>query len=865
MRAVVAAIVGTTAAVASAAQSNSCGIPDIDRVRAEVAATRTIAESARSRLSHLYSWFRLLNNQGCDLSAFEPIRLRLKRGETPRPDYLAAVTADLAAIDEGYRVLERIQADVAGHRVAEKVGARSPDTLASKTKSSDWALFHGGAAQTGYTDDPGPARGDVAWRAPIGHAWSAKPTIEGDRVYVAAPGMFVVAYALDRTTGAAVWKSRQNGLNLYGTPRVCSGAVVLPDRIVVREAGSGGENGLARHLVHIDKATGKILREEAAGHVDYRRSHAPVTGDERFLVFPRGLQSIQNRPPLVQMLDTVVCMDTRTDARLWELRVGDVFGESVLDGDRVYVSAEPGVLYALDVTGTQRIAWRYAAGAPLRGTPAVSGDSVYVGANDGTFVALDKATGRRRWTFRTATAEPRAFVFFSTATEADGRVYVGTADRTLYCLDAKTGALVWTREVGDWIRSRPLVVGRRVFVATLDGRITALNESGGELWKRQLAEHPIFSDLVGDTRGLLVASSDLYLHSLDPESGAVQWRHSLLESAEVDGRRVLADTVAGGADYQSSPTVANGTVFIGGPDHFVRAFDAASGRERWRFETSGQVSASPIVAEGRVFFGQQGGDKNFYTVDAATGQLVWRRTLGWAWVGAGFSEGNLFIGTVEGEIHCVRAHDGHVLWTHATNGGVYPHPATDADNVYTGSWDGQVLALDKRTGRVRWAFYLGGSPDSAAPVLHDGKIFVQALGRNLHALDAKTGREVWRYDVPAGWRMNGTPAARGDRILASIYIDNNGAPCGATMMAMDVVTGKILWRQSYGGSLTGAAIARDRAFFASTNHPFVSCTDLEGNLLWRRRIGGLVYESCPAISGSRLYVLAADQYLYALE
>ncbi len=847
------------------AQPAPSGSLDIDRVRAEVAATRTTAADARSRLSLLYSWFRLLNNQGCDLEVFEPVRLRLKRGETARPDYLAVGTSDLAAVDEGYRVLEVIQADPERHRIAEKSGAPRATTSVAGAGRTDWPLFHGNAAQTGYTDDPGPARGDIAWRVPIGHGWTAKPSIEGDRVYVATPGMYVIAYALDRSTGAVVWKARQNGLNLYGTPRVCSGAVVLSDRIVVREAGSGGETGTARHLVHIDKATGKILRKEASGHVDYRRSHSPVTGDERFLVFPRGLQSIQNKPPLVRMLDTIVCMDTRTDTRLWESRVGEIFAEPVLDGHRVYVSAEPGVLYALNATGAQRVAWHYAAAAPLRATPAVSGDAVYVGANDGTFVALDKTTGRPRWTFRVGNTEPRASVLFSAAVEADGRVYVGAADRRIHCLDARSGALVWSRELGDWVRSRPLVIGRRVFVATLDGRMTALDEAGNTVWTRPLAEHPIFSDLTGDVRGLLVASSDLQLHSLDPANGTTQWRHSLLESAEIDGRRVLADTIAGGADYQSSPTVANGLVFIGGPDHFVRAVEAATGRERWRFETSAQVSAAPIVAEGRVYFGQQGGDKTFYAIDTTTGRPVWQRALGWTWAGAGFSGGNLFVGTVEGGIHCVRARDGQILWTHETNGGVYPNPATDDKNVYTGSWDGHVLAIDQHTGSVRWAFHLGGSPDSAAPVLYDGKVFVQALGRNLHALETETGREVWRYDVPAGWRMNGTPAAHGGRILASIYIDNNGAPCGATMIALDATTGRTLWRHPFGGSLTGAAIARDRAFFASTNHPFVSATDLEGNLLWRRRIGGTVYESCPAISGDRLYVLASDQFLYALE
>ena len=82
--------------------------------------------------------------------------------------------------------------------------------------------------------------------------------------------------------------------------------------------------------------------------------------------------------------------------------------------------------------------------------------------------------------------------------------------------------------------------------------------------------------------------------------------------------------------------------------------------------------AQPIVVEGRVYSGQQGGDKDFYCVDARSGRLIWKKPPGWAWVTAGYRGHKLYAGTVEGDIHCVRTSDGGTLWTHHTNGGVYP-------------------------------------------------------------------------------------------------------------------------------------------------------------------------------------------------
>jgi outer membrane protein assembly factor BamB len=101
-------------------------------------------------------------------------------------------------------------------------------------------LFHGGHDQAGYTNDPGPAQGKLAWRFPIGHAWYARPTVEGGRVYVASPGLVTIAYCLDEATGKVIWKAKQYGTSLYNEARVASTPVVLKDAIVVREAGSGG-------------------------------------------------------------------------------------------------------------------------------------------------------------------------------------------------------------------------------------------------------------------------------------------------------------------------------------------------------------------------------------------------------------------------------------------------------------------------------------------------------------------------------------------------------------------------------------------------------------------------------------------------
>ena len=65
---------------------------------------------------------------------------------------------------------------------------------------------------------------------------------------------------------------------------------------------------------------------------------------------------------------------------------------------------------------------------------------------------------------------------------------------------------------------------------------------------------------------------------------------------------------------QSSPTVVDGTAFVGSWDNNLYAVDAETGSEEWAFETGGSVYSSPTVVGGTVFVGSH--DNNLYAVDA---------------------------------------------------------------------------------------------------------------------------------------------------------------------------------------------------------------------------------------------------------
>jgi hypothetical protein len=113
------------------------------------------------------------------------------------------------------------------------------------------------------------------------------------------------------------------------------------------------------------------------------------------------------------------------------------------------------------------------------------------------------------------------------------------------------------------------------------------------------------------------------------------------EDPEVGELGIQVDTTLGGAQafaftapsdrVRSSPTVADGIVYVGSDDNSLYAVDAADGSEVWSFTApSGSVFSSPTVADGIVYVGSN--DNSLYAVDAVErfARLYVGDQIGWA-------------------------------------------------------------------------------------------------------------------------------------------------------------------------------------------------------------------------------------------
>jgi len=129
--------------------------------------------------------------------------------------------------------------------------------------------------------------------------------------------------------------------------------------------------------------------------------------------------------------------------------------------------------------------------------------------------------------------------------------------------------------------------------------------------------------------------------------------------------------------------------------------------------------------------------------------------------------------------------------------------------MYTsGTW-GYVYALDARTGRELWKYDPGAAHLAARNPCCDlvnrgvavwkGRVYVASVDGRLHALDAATGKKIWEADTitdhQAPYSSTGAPQIAGNVVV----IGNSGADMGHSAVrgyvsAYDVATGAFRWR-----------------------------------------------------------------------
>jgi len=444
----------------------------------------------------------------------------------------------------------------------------------------------------------------------------------------------------------------------------------------------------------------------------------------------------------------------------------------------------------------------------MRAQGAVVGKNIFVPVADvGAMYAFDISIPEKpclQWVYNTPGGAPlRTSSAFGVVDGVPLLVFSGQ-DTTVHAVDARTGKAVWTKQVGTFSYSTttgtPSVLSDRIIVPVAQ-----------------------FEIVFGGSNDVICCNNHGYVLSLDPKTGAQQWRYDTMPDATPqrdrgDGKQLLGPS---GAPIWNSPAIdeTRGLIYFATgesnspPAHVntnaVIAVDLKTGKQKWSFHATPNdiynigcdlhskpellnctsapetvyrdvdFGASVILgthSDGKqlVYAGQKSG--SVWAFDPETGKVAWRTPLG--------------TGGALGGVHWGIAYDKDTVYAPISSVGV----EIKGEWTFDPKIKPGLYALDAKTGKIKWQYnpelppgvtppaLPPGMPPifpvhpiamSAAPAVIDGVVLAATLDGRLHALDAATGKLLWIKATAQDYTTaNGVPGKGGAIDAASIYAAN---------------------------------------------------------------------------------------------
>lgn len=286
---------------------------------------------------------------------------------------------------------------------------------------------------------------------------------------------------------------------------------------------------------------------------------------------------------------------------------------------------------------------------------------------------------------------------------------------------------VWDMSVGDghdgsFLYLEPLYTGDRIFAASADGEIYALEpDDGSVVWERDI-DQEIMAGVGGDEALIYLVTRDARLLALSRENGEEVWSVTLPNEA------------------LSAPRSNNSMVVAQSIDGKVHAFNTSDGEKLWQYDSavpalSLRAAASPLVGADLVLASLANG--RLMALSVETGQPVWQYQ----------------VGEPAGRTELERLVD------------VAGVPLILESAAMVVGYQGKLALVDIETGREIWS---RAASSLHSPMIGNGNIFLAAANGDILALQGQDRRELWRQDKLA-WRQLTQPIVLDDYLFVGDF------------------------------------------------------------------------------------------------
>jgi outer membrane protein assembly factor BamB len=298
--------------------------------------------------------------------------------------------------------------------------------------------------------------------------------------------------------------------------------------------------------------------------------------------------------------------------------------------------------------------------------------------------------------------------------------------RFLFCLDRGSGAERWRLQLKDENPERtsaltghaaatPVTDGTHVVAAFGNAGVVCADFSGAVVWWKRLGEFDselglASSPVLHEGLAILVCDhdGDSFLIALRTRTGETAWRTAR----------------SGLGRSWSTPIVVAGELIVAAQDE-VRAYDPATGTQRWAVEgTSGWVAPSPVSGGGLVF-AVSGKDGPVVAIGPG-GRIAWREERGGPYVGSPvLYEGLLYFVDDSARLVCRDAATGALVYRERLEGKFTASPVAGDGKIYLTNEAGTTFVVRSGRSYVQVGQNRLGEECLASPAISRGEILIR--------------------------------------------------------------------------------------------------------------------------------------------
>lgn len=319
----------------------------------------------------------------------------------------------------------------------------------------------------------------------------------------------------------------------------------------------------------------------------------------------------------------------------------------------------------------------------------------------------------------------------------------------------------WTLGGNATIEFPPTIYAHELFFMDDGATVKKVNAVTGKLlWEKHVGTLSSASPALDVSRHLLFVP-------VLSDTGTSPGNGQFVAMSMKTGRIVWSKPIPAGTESQ--PLVSDGTVYFGDQGGTVYALNENNGAVRWTYQASGAVKGGLALDDGMVFFGDYSG--HAYALEAKTGHVVW--DVGTSGTAYGFGSGTfystatvafgrVYLGNTDGFVYSFAEKTGALAWRTGTGSYVYSSAAV-ADTpglgptVYMGSYDGNFYAFNAASGAIRWSHHDGDRISGSATIVNNVVYYSDLDDKLTTGLNARTGAVEFTFHDGAFSPIVGDP------------------------------------------------------------------------------------------------------------